>query len=184
MIHHPVGRYTSRPCIKSIAFLLVLLCVKAHGQEHITVLPQDAPVKRGVVVDLQTRQPIADVAIWDDEKEIGRTDDKGRYVIRLHSDSLTFSHISYITLKIGCDELIDTIPLMEQNNELGNVYIKGDRHYDIHMPPVDPLSMQVMPQGFNLVPLIVKGLKALGVIPKRTKRETRLQRAKMITDNY
>ncbi len=163
-------------------FALLTLCsIKSRGQNADT--PQ-APLKRGVVVDLYTRQPIADVAISDDEKEIGRTDEKGHFAIRLRTDSVIFSHISYISLKIGRDELIDTIPLMEQNNELGNVYIKGDPHYDIHMPTVDPLSMQPMPQGFNVLPLIVKGLKAIGILPKRSKRKARLQRAKYITDNY
>ena len=183
MKRHPIGRNTSRPCFIAItSLILTFLSIESRGQ--IVENSTQVPVRRGVVVDLHTRQPIADVAIWDEEKEIGRTDDKGCYVIRLHSDSLTFSHISYITLKIGSDELIDTIPLMEQNNELGNVFIKGKQHYDINMPPVDPLSIQPMPQGLNVLPLIVKGLKVLGILPKRTKHQSRLQKAKMITDNY
>ena len=182
MKHLPDGR-DSRHYIIATALLLMALCPSETRGQDVNTNTQ-VPLKRGVVVDLYTRQPIADVAIWDEEKEIGRTDEKGQYVIRLHSDSLTFSHISYITLKLGKDELIDTIPMIEQNNELGNVYIKGDQHYEIHMPPVDPLSMQVMPQGLNVLPLIVKGLKALGIIPKRTKRQSRLQKAKTICDNY
>ena len=164
-----------------IIALLLFFSLEANGQTEATI-PQQ--ITRGVVVDRHTRQPIADVAITDDEKEIGRTDENGRFAIRLRSDSVTFSHISYTSLKVGKGEMIDTIPLTEQTNELGNVYIIVRHQKEFFTPHIDPLAMQTMPQGFNIGCLIVKGLKALGIIPKRNKHQSRLQKAQILTDNY
>ncbi|MBR3454268.1 MAG: hypothetical protein IKH26_02980 [Bacteroidaceae bacterium] len=167
----------------SFLVLLFLSSTKANGQTD-NITPPQIEITRGVVVDRHTRLPISDVSICDDEKEIGRTDENGRFAIRMRTDSVSFSHISYTSMKVGKNEMTDTIPMIEQNNELGNVFIKGKQHYDIHMPPVDPLSVQPMPQGLNILPLIVKGLKALGILPKRTKHQSRIQKAKTICDNY
>lgn len=162
---------------------LLFFSLEANGQTDNATPPQ-IEITRGVVVDRHTRQPIADAAITDDEKEIGRTDENGRFAIRLRTDSVTFSHISYTSLKVGKGEMIDTIPLTEQTNELGNVYIIVRHQQEFFTPHIDPLAMQTMPQGFNIGTLIVKGLKALGIIPKRNKHQSRLQKAQIITDNY
>ena len=167
----------------SFLVFLFLFSTNANGQTDNTTPPL-IEITRGVVVDRNTRLPISDVSICDDEKEIGRTDENGRFAIRMRTDSVTFSHISYTSMKYGRDEIIDSIPLTERSNELGNVYIVVRHPKEFHTLHIDPLAMQPVPQGFNIGGLIMKGLKALGIIPKRSKRQSHLEKARMITDNY
>lgn len=78
-----------------------------------------------VVVDMETHLPVADVSVKTDSARAVMTDRNGVASISERFDSISFSHMRYLSDKVTFEEMKDTMYLVPKNLMLPDVVITG-----------------------------------------------------------
>lgn len=78
-----------------------------------------------VVVDMETHLPVADVSVKTDSARAVMTDRNGVASISERFDSISFSHMRYLSDKVTFEEMKDTMFLVPKNLMLPDVVITG-----------------------------------------------------------
>lgn len=90
------------------------LCVKSQSQT------------RCVIIDKETGVPIRDVKAYTDRGSLAVTDYRGIVVLDSAFESVTFSHVSYLTRVAKRAEVRDTLWLLPAENRLTEVVVWGE----------------------------------------------------------
>lgn len=99
---------------RTIVFITVLLtALYASAQRKI------------VVVDMETHLPVADVSVKTDSARAVMTDRNGVASISERFDSISFSHMRYLSDKVTFEEMKDTMYLVPKNLMLPDVVVTG-----------------------------------------------------------
>ncbi len=78
-----------------------------------------------VVVDMETHLPVADVSVKTDSARAVMTDRNGVASISERFDSISFSHMRYLSDKVTFEEMKDTMYLVPKNLMLPDVVVTG-----------------------------------------------------------
>ena len=78
-----------------------------------------------VVVDMETHLPVADVSVKTDSARAVMTDRNGYANIPEQFDSISFSHMRYLSDKVTFEEMKDTMYLVPKNLMLPDVVVTG-----------------------------------------------------------
>jgi hypothetical protein len=78
-----------------------------------------------VVVDMETHLPVADVSVKTDSARAVMTDHNGVASISERFDSISFSHMRYLSDKVTFEEMKDTMYLVPKNLMLPDVVVTG-----------------------------------------------------------
>lgn len=78
-----------------------------------------------VVVDMETHLPVADVSVKTDSACAVMTDRNGVASISERFDSISFSHMRYLSDKVTFEEMKDTMFLVPKNLMLPDVVVVG-----------------------------------------------------------
>jgi len=90
---------------------------------------------RGVVYDVETHLPIGQVVVRINPKGSVMTDKFGRFTLPLTCHSVTFTRSGYESRSMRCDELRDTVWLMQKENMLEAVVVTAAKpkiNFDIN----------------------------------------------------
>lgn len=128
-----------------------------------------------VVVDMETHLPVADVSVKTDSARAVMTDRNGVASISERFDSISFSHMRYLSDKVTFEEMKDTMYLVPQNLMLPDVVVTG----------VNPDLKKAMKKNYErmLEQPTVKGLTFdfANIIDRRGRRDRKhLKKAKEI----
>ena len=128
-----------------------------------------------VVVDMETHLPVADVSIKTDSARAVMTDRNGVAIISERFDSISFSHMRYLSDKVTFEEMKDTMYLVPKNLMLPDVVVTG----------VNPDLKKAMKKNYErmLEQPTVKGLTFdfANIIDRRGRRDRKhLKKAKEI----
>ena len=128
-----------------------------------------------VVVDMETHLPVADVSVKTDSARAVMTDRNGVASISDRFDSISFSHMRYISDKVTFEEMKDTMYLVPKNLMLPDVVVTG----------VNPDLKKAMKKNYErmLEQPTVKGLTFdfANIIDRRGRRDRKhLKKAKEI----
>jgi hypothetical protein len=137
--------------------------------------------KRGVIIDIETRVPIGDARLFLSTNKEVDTNYRGEFHIVGDFNSLSIVHPKYLTRKMTCAEMTDTIFLIPIMNELSEVVVWGKKKdisaqfalnpFDLKLASINPNS------GINLLGL-------LGYMFKSHKKEKQQERNKEVLKNY
>lgn len=128
-----------------------------------------------VVVDMETHLPVADVSVKTDSARAVMTDRNGVASISERFDSISFSHMRYLSDKVTFEEMKDTMYLVPKNLMLPDVVVTG----------VNPDLKKAMKKNYErmLEQPTVKGLTFdfANIIDRRGRRDRKhLKKAKEI----
>ena len=128
-----------------------------------------------VVVDMETHLPVANVSVKTDSARAVMTDRNGVASISERFDSISFSHMRYISDKVTFEEMKDTMYLVPKNLMLPDVVVTG----------VNPDLKKAMKKNYErmLEQPTVKGLTFdfANIIDRRGRRDRKhLKKAKEI----
>ena len=128
-----------------------------------------------VVVDMETHLPVADVSVKTDSARAVMTDRNGVASISERFDSISFSHMRYLSDKVTFEEMKDTMYLVPKNLMLPDVVVTG----------VNPDLKKAMKKNYErmLEQPTVKGLTFdfANIIDRRGRRDRKhLKKAKKI----
>lgn len=99
---------------RSLVLFLMLSCVLvSRAQRHI------------VVVDMDTHIPIEGVSLKVDSCRPVKTDHNGKAEISELFETVSFSHLKYLSEKIKYEEMTDTMFLVSRNMMLPEVVVTG-----------------------------------------------------------
>ena len=149
---------------RTIVFITVLMtALYASAQRKI------------VVVDMETHLPVADVSVKTDSARAVMTDRNGVASISERFDSISFSHMRYLSDKVTFEEMKDTMYLVPKNLMLPDVVVTG----------VNPDLKKAMKKNYErmLEQPTVKGLTFdfANIIDRRGRRDRKhLKKAKEI----
>jgi hypothetical protein len=79
----------------------------------------------GIVLDIETREPVANVQIYTNTNKIFTSDFKGRYAITSPYSSVTLSHSGYVKRTLDREEMKDTIFILPKSVSLNEVVVIG-----------------------------------------------------------
>lgn len=95
--------------------------------------------KRGVVINMETGFPLANVQIFTNTNTKVLTDYQGRFFIPTSFKSVTFSKSHFVALSMTSSQMGDTISLLPKFNTLEEVVVWGKR------PKIAPQAMKATP---------------------------------------
>ena len=82
---------------------------------------------RFMVMDMEVYEPVADVTVYTDRRDVYHSDKQGRVVIDRPFSSLTLSHKNYVHRTLRKSELRDTIRLLPKSVTINEVVITAKR---------------------------------------------------------
>lgn len=82
---------------------------------------------RGVVYDVETHLPVSQVVVRINPKGSVITDKFGRFTLPLTCHSVTFTRSGYESRSMRCDELRDTVWLMQKEHTLEAVVVTAEK---------------------------------------------------------
>lgn len=91
------------------------------------VIPVAVAQKRGVIINMETGDPVRDVKIYTNTNKTATTDWRGQYYLKDYFTSVTISHPNYLSLTLNLYEMGDTIELLPRFNTLEEVVVYGRR---------------------------------------------------------
>lgn len=98
--------------------LTLLLCL---------LMPLSMMAQRKITVfDLEMKVPLRNVMVWVDHAFVDSTDYLGQVTLPRQADTLVVSKLGYISLRIPGKLVSDTIPLLRDFNQIGEVIVYGE----------------------------------------------------------
>lgn len=77
----------------------------------------------GVILDIETREPVANVQIYTNTNKVVTTDKSGKYSIFIPFSSVTISRAGYVKRTLDHDELKDTVYILPKSISLNEVVV-------------------------------------------------------------
>ncbi len=96
------------------SIMLLAAGIAAQAQRHITTYSPE------------THEPVADALVWADHGQAVATSPLGEVVIPEKFDTLHISKTGYVSLAIPAELLPDSVPLIQDFNNLGEVVVHGE----------------------------------------------------------
>lgn len=83
--------------------------------------------KKGVIINMETGDPVRDVKIYTNTNKTATTDWRGQFSIKDYFTSVTITHPNYLSLTLNLYEMTDTIEILPRFNTLEEVVVYGKR---------------------------------------------------------
>jgi len=147
-----------------LTLLLILTAIQGMAQRN------------GVVLDMETRQPLAGVKVYTNTNKMYMTDRQGHYTITDRaSRSVTFSHNNYVNRTLNLTNIKDTVLLLPKAITINTVVITAKAPSIMSSNPVnastviskDPLLKPASPSGMNFLWFLEKRSKLSGKVMKK-----------------
>lgn len=132
--------------------------------------------RNGVVLDMETRQPLAGVKVYTNTNKMYMTDRQGHYsVADPASRSVTFSHSRYVNRTVNLTNIKDTVLLLPKAITINTVVITAKAPSVMSNSLVnlktlwgnDPLRGPSSPSGMNFLWFLEKRSKVPGKVMKK-----------------
>lgn len=132
--------------------------------------------RNGVVLDMETRQPLAGVKVYTNTNRMYMTDRQGHYSITDGvSRSVTFSHSSYVNRTVSLTNIKDTVLLLPKAITINTVVITAKAPSIMSNSPVnlhtlwgnDPLRGPSSPSGMDFLWFLGKRSKVPGKVMRK-----------------
>lgn len=130
----------------------------------------------GIVLDMETRQPLAGVKVYTNTNKMYMTDRQGHFSIADRTTrSVTFSHSSYVKRTLNLTNYKDTVLLLPKDITINTVVITAKAPTIMKSAPInastviskDPLLKPPSPTGYNFLWFLERGSKVPGKVMRK-----------------
>ena len=130
----------------------------------------------GIVLDMETRQPLAGVKVYTNTNKMYMTDRQGHFSITDRTTrSVTFSHSSYVKRTLNLTNYKDTVLLLPKDITINTVVITAKAPTIMKNAPInastviskDPLLKPPSPTGYNFLWFLERGSKVPGKVMRK-----------------
>ena len=130
----------------------------------------------GIVLDMETRQPLAGVKVYTNTNKMYMTDRQGHFSITDRTTrSVTFSHSSYVKRTLNLTNYKDTVLLLPKDITINTVVITAKAPTIMKSAPInastviskDPLLKPSSPTGYNFLWFLERGSKVPGKVMRK-----------------